>query len=46
MRITAQLIQAEQERHLWAESYERDLRDILALQSEVARAIADEIKAN
>jgi tetratricopeptide (TPR) repeat protein len=45
VRITAQLIQAEQERHLWAESYERDLRDILALQSEVARAIASEIKA-
>jgi serine/threonine protein kinase/TolB-like protein len=44
VRITAQLIQAEQERHLWAESYERDLRDILALQSEVARAIAGEIK--
>jgi TolB-like protein/Flp pilus assembly protein TadD len=44
VRITAQLIQAEQERHLWAESYERDLRDILALQSEVARAIASEIK--
>jgi tetratricopeptide (TPR) repeat protein len=38
------LIQAEQERHLWAESYERDLRDILALQSEVAQAIASEIK--
>jgi serine/threonine protein kinase/Flp pilus assembly protein TadD len=44
VRITAQLIQAEQERHLWAESYERDLRDVLALQGEVARAIAGEIK--
>ncbi len=44
VRITAQLIQAEQERHLWAESYERDLRDILALQSEVARAIAREVR--
>jgi TolB-like protein len=44
VRITAQLIQAEQERHLWAESYERDLRDVLALQSEVARAIANEIR--
>jgi len=44
VRITAQLIQAEQERHLWAESYERDLRDILALQSEVARAIAEQVK--
>jgi len=43
VRITAQLIQAKAERHLWAESYERDLRDILALQSEVARAIANEI---
>jgi len=32
------------EQHLWAESYERDLRDIFSLQSEVARAIAQEIK--
>jgi serine/threonine-protein kinase len=44
VRITAQLIQAKLERHLWAESYERDLRDILALQSEVAQAITNEIK--
>jgi TolB-like protein/Tfp pilus assembly protein PilF/tRNA A-37 threonylcarbamoyl transferase component Bud32 len=44
VRITVQLIQAEQDRHLWAESYERDLRDVLALQSEVARAIAGEIR--
>ena len=44
VRITAQLVQAKAERHLWAESYERDLSDILALQSEVARAIANEIK--
>ena len=44
VRISAQLIQARPERHLWAESYERDLRDVLALQSEVARAIADEIR--
>jgi TolB-like protein len=33
VRITAQLIDARADRHLWAESYERDLRDILALQS-------------
>jgi TolB-like protein/predicted Ser/Thr protein kinase len=46
VRITAQLIGAAPERHLWARSYERDLRDVLSLQSEVARAIADEIKAN
>jgi len=45
VRITAQLIQGSNDRHLWAESYERDLRDILALQSEVARAITSEVKA-
>ena len=46
VRITAQLIGAVPERHLWARNYERDLRDVLTLQSEVARAIADEVKAN
>ena len=45
VRITAQLIQASTDRRLWGESYERDLRDVLTLQSEVARAIASEIKA-
>ncbi len=45
VRITAQLIRAAQERHLWAKSYERDLRDVLALQAEVAQAIAGEIRA-
>jgi serine/threonine protein kinase/TolB-like protein/Flp pilus assembly protein TadD len=44
VRITAQLIGAVPERHLWARSYERDLRDVLTLQSEVAQAIANEIK--
>jgi len=44
VRITAQLIDARADRHLWAESYERDLRDILALQSEVAGAIANKIQ--
>ncbi len=44
VRITAQLIQAATDRHLWAETYDRDLRDVLALQDEVARAIASEIK--
>ena len=44
VRITAELIHAATDQHLWAKSYERDLRDILALQSEVARSIADEIK--
>src|SRR5437588_11453165 len=44
VKITAQLIEAATDRHLWAQSYERDLRDILALQSDVAGAIAEEIK--
>jgi len=44
VRITAQLIHAAADQHLWAESYERDLRDILSLQSEVAQAIANEIQ--
>ena len=44
VRITAQLIYAPTDRHLWAKSYERSLSDVLLLQSEVARAIADEIR--
>jgi TolB-like protein len=44
VRITAQLIDATKESHLWAESYERDLRDVLSLQSEIAQAIAREIQ--
>ena len=44
VRITAQLIDAAEESHLWAESYERDLRDVLTLQSEIAQSIAREIK--
>jgi tetratricopeptide (TPR) repeat protein len=45
VRITTQLVQANPEQHLWVESYERDLMDILALQGEVARQIAQEIQA-
>ncbi|MGH7681930.1 MAG: tetratricopeptide repeat protein, partial [Candidatus Eiseniibacteriota bacterium] len=44
VRITAQLIEVATDRHLWAKSYERDMRDILALQGEVAQAIALEIQ--
>jgi TolB-like protein/Tfp pilus assembly protein PilF len=44
IRITAQLIEAASDRHLWAHSYERDQRDVLALQDEVARDIADNIQ--
>jgi len=44
VRISTQLTEADTDRNLWAESYERDLSDILALQSEVARAIAGAVK--
>jgi TolB-like protein/Tfp pilus assembly protein PilF len=44
VRVTAQLIHAATDRHLWADSYERDLRDVLALQNEVASAIVHEIR--
>lgn len=44
VRITAQLIYGPSDKHLWAESYESDLGDILAVQDEMARAIAKEIR--
>jgi TolB-like protein/Tfp pilus assembly protein PilF len=44
VRVSARLIQVASDRHMWAESYERDLRDVLALQSELARTIASEIR--
>jgi len=46
VRITAQLIDASADKHLWSQSYEVELRDTLALQSKVARAIADQIQIN
>jgi eukaryotic-like serine/threonine-protein kinase len=44
VRITAQLIQANTDQHVWADSYERDLGDVLKLQSEVAQAIAQQVR--
>jgi len=46
VRITAQLIEASTDKHLWSQSYEGELRDTLALQNRVARAIADQIRIN
>jgi len=43
VKITAQLIDAAKDRHLWADSFQRDLKDVLALQGEVAKAIAGEV---
>jgi TolB-like protein/Tfp pilus assembly protein PilF len=45
VRVTAQLIQTATDRHLWAETYERDLGDAVELQSEVAESITNAIKA-
>jgi TolB-like protein/DNA-binding winged helix-turn-helix (wHTH) protein/Tfp pilus assembly protein PilF len=45
VRITAQLIEVPVERHMWAQSFEGDLRDTLALQNSVARTIAEQIRA-
>jgi TolB-like protein/Flp pilus assembly protein TadD len=44
VRITAQLIDASADKHLWSQSYEGEMRDALALQNKVARAIADQIR--
>lgn len=44
VRISVQLVHAPTDNHLWAESYDRDLRDVLALQSEVAQAVARQIQ--
>ena len=46
VRITAQLIQASADKHLWAQSYEGDLSNTLTLQGQVAQAIADEVRIN
>jgi TolB-like protein/DNA-binding winged helix-turn-helix (wHTH) protein/Flp pilus assembly protein TadD len=46
VRITAQLIEAATDKHLWSRSYEGQLRDTLALQNQVAQAIADQIRIN
>ena len=44
VRVTAQLIHAPSDRHLWAKNYERELQDVLTLQSELALAIATEVQ--
>ncbi len=44
VRITAQLIRARTEQHLWGDTYERDLADVLTLQSEVARTIVQQVR--
>jgi tetratricopeptide (TPR) repeat protein len=43
--VSAQLIDARNDAHLWAEHYDRDLADVFAIQSEIARAIAEQLQA-
>ena len=45
MRVNVQLIEAESDSHLWAESYDRDIKNIFSVESEVAQAVADALKA-
>ena len=45
VRVTAQLIDARNDTHLWADKYDRDLSDVFAIQSEIAQTIADQLKA-
>jgi TolB-like protein/Tfp pilus assembly protein PilF len=46
LRVTTELIQASSDRHLWAETYDRDVTDVLLLEEEIARVVAREIKLN
>src|SRR2546423_2328651 len=45
VRVNAKLIDARTDAHLWAQTYDRDLADVFAIQSEIAEAIADQLKA-
>jgi TolB-like protein len=45
VRVNAQLVDARTDKHLWAETYDRDLADMFAIQSEIAKAIAVQLKA-
>jgi TolB-like protein/class 3 adenylate cyclase/Tfp pilus assembly protein PilF len=45
VRVNAQLVDARTDAHLWAQTYDRDLADVFAVQSEIAKAIADQLQA-
>jgi serine/threonine-protein kinase len=45
VRVNAQLVDARNDAHLWAQTYDRDLADVFAIQSEIAKAIADQLQA-
>jgi TolB-like protein/DNA-binding winged helix-turn-helix (wHTH) protein len=45
VRVNAQLLDARTDRHLWAQTYDRDLADVFAIESELAQTIADQLRA-
>jgi Predicted integral membrane protein len=45
VRVSAQLINARDDTHVWVEKYDRELTDVFAIQSEIAQAIADQLQA-
>jgi len=45
VRVNAQLLDVRNDAHLWAQTYDRDLADVFAIQSEIAKAIADQLQA-
>jgi hypothetical protein len=45
VRVNAQLIDARTNAHLWAQTYDRDLANVFAIQSKIAKAIADQLRA-
>jgi TolB-like protein/Tfp pilus assembly protein PilF len=45
IRVTAQLIRAATDEHFWSETYDRELRDVLSLESDLAQTIADKVEA-
>ncbi len=44
LRVTVQMIDAAKDRHTWSESYDRELKDVFSIQSEISRAVAEELK--
>jgi tetratricopeptide (TPR) repeat protein len=46
VRVNAQLVDARTDRHLWAQTYDRDLADVFAIQSEIAKTIADQLRVH
>jgi TolB-like protein/Tfp pilus assembly protein PilF len=46
VRVNAQLLDARTDRHLWGQTYDRDLADVFAIQSEIAKTIADQLRVH